>query len=55
METLLVSERAPCINPDVFLHISALERAGLTTVSDDQKVTFDAEPGRDNRNARSHL
>ena len=34
---------------DVFVHISAVERSGLTDLADDQKVTFDIEPGRDGR------
>ena len=40
---------------DVFLHISAVERAGLTTVSDDQKVTYDVESGRDGRESAANL
>jgi CspA family cold shock protein len=28
--------------PDVFVHISAVERAGLRTLADGQKVSFDA-------------
>ncbi|MDA3888040.1 MAG: cold-shock protein [Allgaiera sp.] len=40
---------------DVFLHISAVERAGLTTVSDDQKVTYDVESGRDGRESATNL
>ncbi len=40
---------------DVFLHISALERAGLTHVDDGQKVTFDIETGRAGREAASNL
>ena len=36
-------------NRDVFLHISALERAGLQAPADGQKVTFDLEKGRDGR------
>ena len=34
---------------DVFLHISAVERAGLNTVSEGQKVTYDVvnERGKD--------
>ena len=32
---------------DVFVHISAVERSGLTGLQDDQKVTFDIEAGRD--------
>lgn len=40
---------------DVFVHISALERSGLTTLADDQKVTFDIEAGRDGRESASNL
>lgn len=31
---------------DVFVHISAVERAGLTTLSDGQKVSFDVKEER---------
>ena len=34
---------------DVFVHISAVERAGLTGLADNQKVTYELEPGRDGR------
>ncbi|WP_179379167.1 cold-shock protein [Jannaschia marina] len=34
---------------DVFVHISAVERSGLTGLAENQKVTFDIEPGRDGR------
>lgn len=34
---------------DVFVHISAVERSGLTGLADNQKVTFDVEAGRDGR------
>ena len=34
---------------DVFVHISAVERSGLTGLADDQKVTYDLESGRDGR------
>ena len=40
---------------DVFVHISAVERAGLTGLADDQKVTFDIESGRDGRESASNL
>ena len=40
---------------DVFVHISAVERAGLTGLSDDQKVTFDLETGRDGRASATNL
>lgn len=35
--------------PDVFVHISAVERAGMTGLKDDQKLSFDMEEGRDGR------
>lgn len=34
---------------DVFVHISAVERSGLTGLADRQKVNYDLESGRDNR------
>ena len=40
---------------DVFVHISAVERAGLTGLADGQKVTFDLEQGRDNRESAANL
>jgi CspA family cold shock protein len=29
--------------PDVFVHISALERAGLSTLKEGQRISFDVE------------
>lgn len=40
---------------DVFVHISSVERAGLTGLADDQKVTFDVESGRDGRESAINL
>lgn len=40
---------------DVFVHISAVERAGLTGLSDNQAVTFDVVSGRDGREAAENL
>ena len=40
---------------DVFVHISAVERAGLTGLQDDQKVSFDIVSGRDGREAAENL
>ena len=34
---------------DVFVHISAVERSGLGTLSEKQKVSFELEKGRDGR------
>ena len=40
---------------DVFLHISELEKSGMTTLNDDQKVTFDVESGRDGRESATNI
>jgi CspA family cold shock protein len=40
---------------DVFVHISAVERAGLRTLADGQKLTFDIEAGRDGRESAANL
>ena len=40
---------------DVFVHISAVERSGLTGLADNQKVSFDVEAGRDGREAAVNL
>lgn len=40
---------------DVFLHVSALERAGLHSIADGQAVTFEIESGRDGRQSASNL
>ncbi|MEL7516712.1 MAG: cold-shock protein [Pseudomonadota bacterium] len=40
---------------DVFLHISALEKSGMTSLNDDQKVTFDVEAGRDGRESATNI
>ncbi|WP_039019976.1 cold-shock protein [Halocynthiibacter namhaensis] len=40
---------------DVFVHISAVEQAGLTGLDDNQKVTFDIESGRDGRENASNI
>ena len=40
---------------DVFVHISAVERSGLTGLKDNQKVSFDIESGRDGRDSAVNL
>ncbi len=40
---------------DVFLHISALERAGLREIADGAKVSFELESGRDGRTSAGNL
>lgn len=40
---------------DVFVHISAVERSGLTGLADDQKVSFELREGRDGRMMASDI
>ena len=40
---------------DVFVHISAVERSGMSGLDEGQKVTFDIESGRDGREAATNL
>ena len=40
---------------DVFVHISAVERSGLTGLADNQKVSFELQEGRDGRQMASNL
>ncbi|WBU61271.1 cold-shock protein [Paracoccus albus] len=40
---------------DIFVHISAVERAGLTGLQDNQKISFELQSGRDGRESASDL
>ena len=40
---------------DAFVHISAVERAGLSGLAEGQKVTYDLEKGRDGRQSATNL
>ncbi|MAQ36807.1 cold-shock protein [Thioclava sediminum] len=40
---------------DIFLHISAVERAGIQRLDDGQKVTYDLETGRDGRQSAGNI
>ena len=40
---------------DVFVHISAVEKAGLTGLKDNQKVSFELQAGRDGRSSAGDL
>lgn len=40
---------------DVFVHISAVERAGLTGLNDNQKISYELQAGRDGRSSASEL
>ena len=40
---------------DVFVHISAVEKSGLTGLADNQNVSFELEDGRDGRQMAGDL
>jgi cold shock protein len=40
---------------DVFVHVSAMERAGISSLPDGQAVTYDVERGRDGRESAMNL
>ncbi len=40
---------------DVFVHVSAVERAGLRELSDDQPIEYELEEGRDGRQAATNI
>ena len=49
-----------CIEPsdwskDAFVHISAIERAGLTTLNEGQKVEYEVVPGQNGKAAAENL
>jgi cold shock protein len=41
--------------PDVFVHISALERAGLSNLNEGQKVEYETEIGKNGKLAAINL
>ena len=40
---------------DAFVHISAIERAGLSTLNEGDKVTFDLEAGKDGKASAENI
>jgi CspA family cold shock protein len=40
---------------DVFVHISAVERAGLASLNENQRVSFELERGKDGRVSATNL
>ncbi|MSQ18926.1 MAG: cold-shock protein [Betaproteobacteria bacterium] len=40
---------------DVFVHISAVEKSGLGTITEGQKISFELERGKDGRSSASQL
>ncbi len=40
---------------DAFVHITALERAGITGLAEGQKVTYELEEGRDGKTSATNI
>ena len=40
---------------DVFVHVTAVERAGLGTLREEQRVSYEVRPGRDGRTSAENL
>ena len=40
---------------DAFVHISAVERAGLSTLQEGQRVNYELQPGRNGKNSAENL
>jgi cold shock protein len=40
---------------DVFVHVSAVERAGLGSITENQKLSFDLEKGNDGKTSAVNL
>ncbi|QOL81556.1 cold-shock protein [Pseudooceanicola spongiae] len=40
---------------DIFVHVTALEKSGLTSLSDNQRVSFEIKEGRDGRESAMNL
>ncbi len=40
---------------DAFVHVTALERAGITGLAEGQKVTYDLEEGRDGKTSATNI
>ena len=40
---------------DAFVHVTALERAGISSLAEGQKVAYDLERGRDGKESATNL
>ena len=40
---------------DAFVHISAVERAGLSSLTEGQQVTYDLQPGQNGKSSAENL
>ena len=41
--------------PDAFVHISAVERSGLSTLNEGQKVSYELQTGRDGKVSAANI
>ena len=41
--------------PDAFVHVSAVERAGMTSLNKDQKVSYELETGKNGKTSAVNL
>ncbi len=41
--------------PDAFIHISAVERAGLSTLNEGQKISYELQPGRNGKSSAEDI
>ena len=40
---------------DAFVHISAVERAGIASLDEGQRVSYELQPGRDGKSSAENL
>ena len=40
---------------DAFVHISAVERAGMSSLGEGQRISYDLEPGRNGKSSAENL
>ena len=40
---------------DIFIHVSAVQRAGLQTLNEGQRVQYDPTPGKDGKTSAENL
>lgn len=41
--------------PDAFVHVTAVESAGLPGLNKDERVSYDLQPGRDGKTSATNL
>jgi CspA family cold shock protein len=40
---------------DIFVHVTEVQRAGLNTLNEGQRIRFDMQPGRDGKSTAGNL